>query len=934
MSHFLKNRLATLRIVGIYALVGFIWIYASDTALGWFVHDQQTMVNIAIYKGSFFLFSTSLLLYLLINRYSINLAVSEQALKDQVKSLLESEALRTQNELEIQRLGDMYAALSRCGQAIVTCRSEEELFLEMCKVIVTIGGKRMAWIGLTVPETMMLRVAACYGSGVDYLDGIVMSVDADSALGRGPTGSAIREKRPFWCKNFQNDPATAPWHDLGLEYGWKASASLPLFRHGEAIGAFTLYSDTVNDFDDANQKLLIEMADNVSYALDNFAIEASRKLTEAEQKSAKEALSKSEIKYRQLFQNQPSGFALHEIIVDEAGKPFDYRFLELNPAFEKLTGLKASDLIGNTQLEVIPNSEPYWVETYGKVALAGTTVSFDNYSDVLKKHYHVTAYSPEVGKFATVFMDITALKLAEDALKESEYRWKFALEGSGDGVWDWNIKTGQAFYSSRYKEMLGFAENEIGNTSDEWLKRLHPEDAPGVITGLEPYLGGKTGSASVEFRMLCKDGSWKWILGRGMVVSRDSDGNPLRMIGTNTDITDRKKAEEEKQTLEYQLQHTQKLESLGVLSGGIAHDFNNILAIIIGYCGMTKLNYGMAEKNIPIIEDAAERAAGLCRQMLAYAGKAQLTKSKISMVENLEEIVGMLKATLPRNAEIKTDFSAEIPLIEGDASQLRQVVMNLIINASEAIATEQGVVDVSLARIKIVADNKYEDYHGKPIPPGEYVCLEVTDNGCGMDEETKWRIFEPFYTTKFTGRGLGMSAVLGIIKSHAGALQLFSQQGHGTTFKVYLPTQVSDNAVDEDQAVSADAATWKVGSGTILLADDEEPIRDVAKNFLEMFGFTVLEAVNGREALEIYKQNAAEITIVITDLGMPVMDGYELFSELKKLNPELPIILSSGYGDAEVSARMGSANISGIISKPYNPGRLREALKSVFNDSP
>ncbi len=291
----------------------------------------------------------------------------------------------------------------------------------------------------------------------------------------------------------------------------------------------------------------------------------------------------------------------------------------------------------------------------------------------------------------------------------------------------------------------------------------------------------------------------------------------------------------------------------------------------------------------------------------------------------------MLKATLPQNVVIKTDLSAEIPIIEGDASQLGQVVMNLIINASEAIGTEQGVVDVSFSRIKLIAGKVYEDYNGKPIPPGEYVCLEVTDNGCGMNEETKWRIFEPFYTTKFTGRGLGMSAVLGIIKSHAGALKLFSQPGQGTTFKVYLPIPISETNRGQNQIESTQPAPWQA-FGTILLAEDEDHVRDIAKNFLEMFGFTVLEAVNGKEALDLYHKNAKEITLVLTDMGMPVMDGYELFHKLKSFDPELPIIISSGYGDVEVTARIGSDNIAGLICKPYNPSQLRDVLKRVMDD--
>ncbi|MEI6306378.1 MAG: response regulator, partial [Deltaproteobacteria bacterium] len=221
-----------------------------------------------------------------------------------------------------------------------------------------------------------------------------------------------------------------------------------------------------------------------------------------------------------------------------------------------------------------------------------------------------------------------------------------------------------------------------------------------------------------------------------------------------------------------------------------------------------------------------------------------------------------------------------------------------------------------------------KDYHGKTIPPGEYVCLEVTDTGCGMDEETKWRIFEPFYTTKFTGRGLGMSAVLGIIMSHKGALQLFTQTGQGSTFRVYLPSGTNEA---ESQINIAPSESW-LGSGTILLVEDEEPIRKLARVLLKKLGFDVIEATNGMEALELFQKNVADINLVITDMGMPVMDGYHLFHELKQLAPNLPIIISSGFGDTEVSSRIRTEDIAGSIRKPYNFGQLREILKSVVGD--
>jgi len=263
-----------------------------------------------------------------------------------------------------------------------------------------------------------------------------------------------------------------------------------------------------------------------------------------------------------------------------------------------------------------------------------------------------------------------------------------------------------------------------------------------------------------------------------------------RRIRTHLEI---RQAEKDKQALDQQFQQAQKLESLGILAGGIAHDFNNILTIIIGHCYMITMEPDNALDQVLPIQKAAERAADLCRQMLAYAGKALIAKVEISMTTLVEEMIHMLKTTTQKNVVIKPDLSADVPPINGDASQLRQIVMNLIINSSEAIGEEQGEVTVSLKSIAVRSGHSDRDHLGKVIPHGWYACLEVTDNGCGMDEETKSRIFEPFYTTKFAGRGLGMSATLGIITAHNGSLQLTSHQGQGTTIKVFLPILTSES---------------------------------------------------------------------------------------------------------------------------------------------
>jgi PAS domain S-box-containing protein len=392
------------------------------------------------------------------------------------------------------------------------------------------------------------------------------------------------------------------------------------------------------------------------------------------------------------------------------------------------------------------------------------------------------------------------------------------------------------------------------------------------------------------------------------------------------DVSAQKQLEEEKMILQQQLQHAQKLESLGVLAGGIAHDFNNILAVINGHCYMLKTDSENTGNHVTGIENAVARAAELCRQMLAYAGKAQLDKSQVNVASLVVDIVNMLKSTLNQNAVIRFDCSADIPYIEGDASQLSQIAMNLIINASESINEAQGQIFVSLANTNVEVGQTEKDHLGKTIPPARYLVLEVTDTGSGMDDETKQRIFEPFYTTKFMGRGLGMSAVLGIITAHNGALQLISQPGLGATFKIYLP--VSKEFHKEEFPQQEPSVPWH-GTGTILLVEDEEQTRLIVKNMLNKLGFTVIEASNGKEALEEYYTKASDITLVMTDLGMPIMDGYALFSELKKLNPQLPIIISSGFGNAVITSRIPSRDIAGLVSKPYSFELLREVLQRI-----
>lgn len=522
--------------------------------------------------------------------------------------------------------------------------------------------------------------------------------------------------------------------------------------------------------------------------------------------------------------------------------------------------------------------------------------------------------------------DATDRKLAEEALADSERFLKTIIDSEPECIKMLDINGNLLMMNRAGLEMI--EADTFEQVKGECVCPLITDPYRDAFMALTKQIF-KGIPGTLEFETIGLKGRHVW-LETHAVPFRNDRGEIVALLGITRNITGRKEAEEEKLALEQQIHQNQRLESLGVLSGGIAHDFNNILAIITGYCGLIKIDYDSVEKNIPLIEKAAERAAELCSQMLAYAGKSRFVVSQIEMGALVDEMLKMLRATINQSVVITKNIPAEIPTIKGDISQIRQIVMNLIVNASEAIGDARGEILVSLTERVVEAKQPEKDHLGKTIPAGRYVCLQVTDNGCGMDDVTKCRIFEPFYTTKFTGRGLGMSAVLGIINSNNGALQLTSQPGQGTTIKVFLPALESD-AIEGKSLQEAASEPWK-GRGTILVAEDEVQVMMIAKTMLEHLGFNVIEATDGMEALDLYLKNAADIKLVLTDVGMPAMDGYELFHALKRVSPGLPIIISSGFGDMLVTSRIPREDMAALVSKPYSFEQLRNALKSALED--
>lgn len=388
---------------------------------------------------------------------------------------------------------------------------------------------------------------------------------------------------------------------------------------------------------------------------------------------------------------------------------------------------------------------------------------------------------------------------------------------------------------------------------------------------------------------------------------------------------------QERKALEKKMMDVQKLESLGVLAGGIAHDFNNLLMAILGHAdlALTKMEeLSPGREHILEIGVATRRAAELCRQMLAYSGKGKFVVESIDLQHIIEEMAHMLKTSISKKSQLILNLHSGLPPTRGDATQIRQVLMNLVINASEALEGNTGLIEVNTGVMNATESVKSNVAHVDDLPPGKYVFIEVIDTGCGMSEEIQKKIFDPFFTTKFTGRGLGMSAVLGIIKGHSGTLQIKSRLGEGTTFRVILPA-FEDSITVNNSDEPADNREWK-GHGTVLLVDDEETLRLLGKMMLESLGFKVLQASDGWEAVQIYREHSSEIGCVLLDLTMPHMDGAEAFSEIRKIHPQARIVLASGFSEHEIETRFADKNPSGFLQKPYGFDNLRQVLAKVF----
>jgi PAS domain S-box-containing protein len=434
----------------------------------------------------------------------------------------------------------------------------------------------------------------------------------------------------------------------------------------------------------------------------------------------------------------------------------------------------------------------------------------------------------------------------------------------------------------------------------------------------------------VELRIAHNDGREFQVLASAVPL-RDNEGNARGAVTTIQDITAQKRAGLELLAVERRLQETQKLESLGVLAGGIAHDFNNLLTGILGNASLARLDlppgYATVRSSLDNLEQATMRAADLCKQMLAYAGKGRFIVQPLSLSQLVRETTSLLEVSLGRKSNLQLELANGLPAFQGDATQVRQILMNLVLNASESFGEKGGTITVRTGSVQATHEYLEKAMFHEQTVEGKYVFVDVSDNGCGMDVATQAKIFDPFFTTKFTGRGLGLAAVLGIVRGHKGAIQVYSEPGRGTTFKVFFP------ALDQPATPPAPVAHASVlgkNSGTVLIVDDEETVRRVTTKILVGSGYEVVAASNGEDGIRIFRETPARFAVVLLDLTMPHMDGVEAFRLLKEIQPEVRVLIMSGFNEQDTINRFVGRGVAGFVPKPFNAEMLLTKVRDAL----
>jgi two-component system, cell cycle sensor histidine kinase and response regulator CckA len=640
----------------------------------------------------------------------------------------------------------------------------------------------------------------------------------------------------------------------------------------------------------------------------------SRDVTEEQR--VLEELRKSETRFQGLAQAAPVGI----FRIDHKG-----RHVYLNERWSELTGISVKDALTN------PGARPLHPEDEGKILEVSRRALLEGKPLRLEQRivrpdgelrWVLTQAVPEydaAGAFAGwlgTLTDLTEKKASEAALAESEERLRLALEASDMCTWEWNAPLGHVSWSPNAARVFGLPEGQEMPTSTEAVSLLvHPDDLEAARElAYERTAVGQP--FELEFRLAPREGEpERWVLMRGHGVP-ELDG---RAIGVVANVTTRHRLADERAELEARLREAQHLESLGLLAGGVAHDFNNLLVGILGNADLAldrELGDDLVREHLEEIRRTGDRAAGLVRQILAFAGRERVQRERIDLRSLVEDTIDSLRRALPARAKLDWNPPSSPIWVDADATQLRQVLMNLIVNASEALPPDGGLVAVSASRQEALAPG------GTPM-----VTLEVADTGHGIDAPALSQIFDPFFTTKGAGRGLGLAVAHGIVRAHGGSVQIESAVGRGARIRVVLPA--GDRSHQAPRRSERRLAQPVQGSGTVLVVDDERGVREVARRALESAGYAVLVAANRAEAIAQIRAHGAEIGAIVLDLALGQESGESVLAALREVSGPIPVLAISGYAEDEALRRLQALGVVGFVQKPFTAATLATSLAAA-----
>lgn len=636
-----------------------------------------------------------------------------------------------------------------------------------------------------------------------------------------------------------------------------------------------------------------------------------------------------------------TGDGLARIMLDNAAIGIvlvkNRKIVMANKYFEILFGYPLDDILGKGTDVFFPTSDDFkrFGETIYPRIEHETTIKTEQFMRHKSgRLFWCRSRGQSIGpdEFVWVLEDISAQKEIETELAQSEEKFRAISCMASDAIVLMDMEGKVTYWNSTAQRIFGYSSGEaVGNDLHKML--LPDEQIPSYIKAFQRFREtglSKFENRLVEFTAKKKDGCKVCV-----EVSFSSvriSGKPF-FLGIIRDISGKKEEEEQRRRLDIKLRQAQKIESLGVLAGGVAHDFNNLLMGVLGYAEIALLKITKESPVRPAIQNiinAAQKAAELSSQMLSYAGRGIFELETVNLARLIEETSHLLQSMVSKKVILKLELTSDIPPVNVDPTQIRQVLMNLVINASESIGERSGLINISTGVIQ--ADTAYlaETYLDEGLKDGYYSYIEVSDTGCGMDHETIKKIFDPFFTTKFHGRGLGLAASLGIIRAHKGAIKVYSEPVKGTTFKVLFPCD--HEAFYDKKEIKSNELLANIGkNSTILVADDEESVRTITKMMLEEFGFRVIMAQDGRDAVEKFKKHQKEINAVILDLIMPHLAGDEVYREMRRISPDVKVILSSGYSERDVISKFAGKKIMGFLQKPFKADELIAKIKSTIN---